>query len=84
MGLSGNAGTSWPGQLLLVDNNQEYAEHVVECHGMFHNNVGKPTMLDVIEETTGDPLANHTSRRLDRGTAVVSDGRRPQRPNPVL
>jgi fatty acid desaturase len=54
---------------LLAKNNQEYAEHVVECHGMFHNDIGKPTMLDVIEDTPGDPAARHTSRRLDRETS---------------
>jgi fatty acid desaturase len=40
---------------LLVEHNQEYADHVVECHGMFWNNKGKPTMLDVVEQATQEP-----------------------------
>jgi fatty acid desaturase len=40
---------------LLVENNAEYAEHVVECDGMFFNHSGKPTMLDVIEQPTCEP-----------------------------
>jgi fatty acid desaturase len=42
---------------LLVENNVEYAEHVVECHGMFWNNNGQLTMLDVVEKSTCEPGA---------------------------
>ncbi|HWA99535.1 MAG TPA: fatty acid desaturase [Pirellulales bacterium] len=41
---------------LLKDNNVEYAEHVVECEGMFFNRSGKPTMLDVVEQATCEPV----------------------------
>jgi fatty acid desaturase len=40
---------------LLVENNREYADHVVECHGMFWNRNGELTMLDVVEKSTCEP-----------------------------
>jgi fatty acid desaturase len=40
---------------LLLNNNDEYAENVVECEGMFFNTSGKPTMLDVVEQATCEP-----------------------------
>jgi fatty acid desaturase len=40
---------------LLLEHNVEYAEHVVECEGMFFNSSGKPTMLDVVEHATCEP-----------------------------
>lgn len=40
---------------LLIDNNQEYAEHVVECHGMVWNHNGKLTVLDCMEVPTCEP-----------------------------
>lgn len=40
---------------LLVENNREYADHVVECHGMFWNRTGELTMLDVVEKETCEP-----------------------------
>lgn len=43
----------------LMDRSPEYAEHVVECHGIFHNaQPGKPTVLEVM---AAQPRA--TSRR---------------------
>lgn len=42
---------------LLVENNQEYAEHVVECHGMLWNNTGNLTALDCMKEPTCEPSA---------------------------
>jgi fatty acid desaturase len=38
---------------VLTTNSPEYHEQVVECHGMFWNSEGKPTMLDVVENPTG-------------------------------
>jgi fatty acid desaturase len=37
---------------LLVQNNAEYAEHVVECHGVLWNGTGQPTVLDCMEIPT--------------------------------
>lgn len=37
---------------LLQDKNDEYARHVVECHGLFANHVGKPTIAEVMERPT--------------------------------
>lgn len=42
---------------LLVDKNDEYAQHVVECHGTLSNNIGKPTLLDCMETPTREPAA---------------------------
>jgi len=40
---------------ILLENNEEYAEHVVECHGMiFNQGDGHPTMLDVMEQPTSE------------------------------
>lgn len=44
-----------PLHALLVENNAEYAEHVVECHGTISNRTGKPTLLDVMEQPTCEP-----------------------------
>jgi fatty acid desaturase len=52
---------------LLVKNNEEYAEHVVECHGMFWNNEGKLTMLDVIETATREPDAKPAELEVAHG-----------------
>lgn len=43
--------------VLLTEKNEEYAEHVVECHGMFWNQGEGPTLLDVVEEQTCEPTA---------------------------
>lgn len=45
----------FPLHALLVENNREYAEHVVECHGTLSNRLGKPTLLDVMEQPTCEP-----------------------------
>jgi len=37
---------------LLMENNAEYAEHVVECHGMLWNDSGRLTALDCMEVPT--------------------------------
>jgi fatty acid desaturase len=42
---------------LLVDNNEEYAEHVVECHGVIWPRNGKLTALDCMEVPTCEPAA---------------------------
>lgn len=47
---------------LLNDQSEEYAENVVECHGVFWNRTGKPTALDCIwtpsVEETKTPAGN--------------------------
>lgn len=48
---------------LLVENNAEYAEHVVECHGTFFSRDGHLTLLDVMEVPTREP---------DEATAVTT------------
>lgn len=40
---------------VLVENNQEYAEHVVECHGMLWNPSGQLTALDCMQVPTCEP-----------------------------
>lgn len=43
---------------LLEQNNQEYAQHVVECHGtFFHRQPPCPTLLEVMEKPTCEPWA---------------------------
>jgi fatty acid desaturase len=52
---------------LLAANNAEYAEHVVECHGVFFNRTGKPTALDCIWTPTREPdeaATDTTTRRV--------------------
>lgn len=39
---------------LLMEHNDEYAEHVVECEGTLWNRSGRPTLLDVIETPTAE------------------------------
>ncbi|HVX61234.1 MAG TPA: fatty acid desaturase [Pirellulales bacterium] len=41
---------------LLVENNQEYAEHVVECHGVLWNRDDHYTALDCMHVPTCEPL----------------------------
>jgi fatty acid desaturase len=40
---------------LLVENNQEYAQYVVECHGVLWNDSGQLTLLDCMEVPTREP-----------------------------
>jgi hypothetical protein len=40
---------------VLMQHNDEYAQHVVECEGTFHNGSGKPTILDVMHIPTREP-----------------------------
>ena len=40
---------------LLVEHNQEYAEHVVECHGVLWNRSGGLTALDCMKVPTCEP-----------------------------
>jgi fatty acid desaturase len=40
---------------VLVENNSEYAEHVVECHGVLWNDTGRLTVLDCMEVPTCEP-----------------------------
>jgi fatty acid desaturase len=42
---------------LLMEHNEEYASHVVECHGVLWNSKGKPTLLDCMETPTCEPAA---------------------------
>ncbi|MEK6236010.1 MAG: fatty acid desaturase, partial [Planctomycetales bacterium] len=49
---------------LLQENNTEYAQYAVECHGVFSNRVEQPTILDVMEIPTCEPqeiLDHHAS-----------------------
>jgi fatty acid desaturase len=41
---------------VLMENSPEYAAHVVECHGVLSNSVGKPTCLDVMEMPTRESV----------------------------
>lgn len=45
---------------LLMQHNDEYAEHVVECEGTLFNRSGRPTLLDVIEAPNANPLRQPT------------------------
>lgn len=50
---------------LLVENNQEYADHVVECHGILWNSGGRLTVLDCMEVPTREPeIVNEESAEL--------------------
>lgn len=40
---------------MLMEENEEYAQYVVECHGMFSNHEAKPTMVDVMTNPTREP-----------------------------
>lgn len=40
---------------LLMSHCPEYATHVVECHGTFHNGQGRPTILDTMRTPTVEP-----------------------------
>jgi fatty acid desaturase len=40
---------------LLVENNAEYAQHVVECHGVLWNDNGRLTVLDCMQVPTCEP-----------------------------
>lgn len=42
---------------LLVENNEEYARHVVECHGVLRPRLGKLSALDCMEIPTCEPAA---------------------------
>lgn len=42
---------------LLVENNEEYARHVVECHGVIWPRRGKLSALDCMEVPTCEPAA---------------------------
>jgi len=44
---------------LLMKNNDEYAEHVVECEGTLWNRSGRPTLLDVIETPASEQPGHH-------------------------
>jgi fatty acid desaturase len=41
---------------LLVENNEEYAQHVVECHGVIWPRSGKLSALDCMEVPTCEPV----------------------------
>lgn len=61
---------------MLVQNNREYAEHVVECHGTFANSVGKPTLLDVMEQSTCEPGGGPTMPAWKQPQSVRTEGGR--------
>ena len=46
---------------LLVENNEEYAAHVVECHGMLWNQTGHFTALDCMEVPTCEPQSGSSA-----------------------
>ncbi len=78
---------------LLVEENSEYAENVVECHGTFHNANGHLTLLDVMETPTREPLAEapltatgtraHRELRFDPGRDGPGVGDRPANLRPA-
>jgi fatty acid desaturase len=49
---------------LLMEHNPEYAENVVECHGILHNNTGNLTALDCMELPTRESDAKTAEVRL--------------------
>ncbi len=40
---------------LLAEHNREYADHVVECHGVLWNRTNKPTLLECMHVPTCEP-----------------------------
>jgi fatty acid desaturase len=48
---------------LLVENNEEYAQHVVECHGVIWPRKGKLSALDCMEVPTCEPPAVAKSQK---------------------
>jgi fatty acid desaturase len=56
---------------VLVENNQEYAEHVVECHGMLWNQSGQLTALDCMQVPTCEPQPSEAELPL-RSTRPAS------------
>ncbi len=53
---------------LLVENNDEYAEHVVECHGILWNRTGHFTALDCMQVPTCESQDAAEQRRAEHGT----------------
>ncbi|HVA48429.1 MAG TPA: fatty acid desaturase [Pirellulales bacterium] len=49
---------------LLVENNEEYARHVVECHGVIWPRPGKLSALDCMEVPTCEPAAQEQPLEL--------------------
>lgn len=45
---------------LLQKHNEEYRRYAVECHGVFSNRTGHPTILDVMEIPTVEPAEKET------------------------
>jgi fatty acid desaturase len=54
---------------LLQEHNPEYSQNVVECHGTFHNTLGKPTIIDVMQTPTSEDgtISLPPDVRLDHG-----------------
>ncbi|HVX15810.1 MAG TPA: fatty acid desaturase [Pirellulales bacterium] len=55
---------------LLVENNEEYAQHVVECHGLIWPRAGKLSALDCMEVPTCEPAPIEESHALEMVEAV--------------
>lgn len=60
---------------LLQHENDEYARHVVECHGTFHNDAGMPTILDVMRKPTSeaDPQTGAVASRPENRVGAPID-----------
>lgn len=58
---------------LLVRENQEYAEHVVECHGTFRNRDGHLTLLDVMEIPTQESATTDLGPTVTAGRSTRRD-----------
>lgn len=54
---------------LLVENNEEYARHVVECHGVIWPAPGKLSALDCMEIPTCEPAADGEPEALEMAEA---------------
>lgn len=55
---------------LLVDNNEEYAAHVVECHGVIWGRDGRLSALDCMEVPTCEPASAETNEELCTASAA--------------
>lgn len=55
---------------LLVDNNEEYARHVVECHGVIWPTSGKLSALDCMEIPTCEPASVDEPESLEMAEAA--------------
>ena len=54
---------------LLVENNEEYAQHVVECHGVIWPRTGKLSALDCMEVPTCEPVVVSEQEALEMAEA---------------